>query len=110
VLASGTQLNGRSTVSSIQEEMPMSSENDDTVLVSELLSRDDEDPCTKATRKLDWQQFYRSQDRNGRQLLNFMAEGCETPEISRKLKLTRLAVRKRTSHCALPSNHSLARL
>jgi hypothetical protein len=53
-------------------------------------------PATKATRKLDWQQFYGTQDRNGRQLLNCMAEGCETPEISRKLKLTRLAVRERT--------------
>ncbi len=96
VLASGTQLNGRSTVSSIHEEVPMYSETDATVPVSELMSTDGEDPSTKATRKLDWQEFYRSQDRNGRQLLNCMAEGCETPQISRKLKLTRLAVRERT--------------
>jgi hypothetical protein len=96
VLASGTQLNGRSTVNSIHEEVPMSSETDETVPVSELLSRDEEDPATKATRKLDWQNFYQTQDRNGRQLLTFIAQGCETPEISRKLKLTRLAVRERT--------------
>ena len=74
----------------------MSSETDETVAVSELMSRDEEDPSTKATRKLDWQQFYGTQDRNGRRLLTFIAEGCETPEISRKLKLTRLAVRERT--------------
>ena len=75
----------------------MCAETDETVPVSELLSTDAEDPSTKATRKLDWQQFYRSQDRNGRQLLTCMAEGCEeTPEIYRKLKLTRLAVRERT--------------
>jgi hypothetical protein len=40
VLASGTQLNGRSTVSSIHEEVPMSSETDETVPVSELMSTD----------------------------------------------------------------------
>ncbi len=96
VLASGTQLNGRSTVNSIYEEVPMSSETDETVPVSELLSRDEDDPSTKATRKLDWQEFYRTQDRNGRQLLTCIAEGCETPEISRKLKLTRPAVRQQT--------------
>jgi hypothetical protein len=96
VLASGTQLKGRSSLSSIHEEVPMSSETDETVAVSELMSRDEEDPCTKATRKLDWEQFYGTQDRNGRQLLNCIAEGCETPQISRKLKLTRLAVRERT--------------
>ena len=97
VLGAATQLHGRSTVSSIQEEVPMSSETDETVAVSELMSRDEEDPSTKATRKLDWEQFYGSQDRNGRQLLNCIAQGCETPEISRKLKFTRLAVRERTS-------------
>ena len=68
VLASGTQLNGRSTVSSIQEEVPMCAETDETVPVSELLSTDAEDPSTKATRKLDWEQFYGTQDRNARQL------------------------------------------
>ncbi|MGD0539244.1 MAG: hypothetical protein ABSC03_16555 [Verrucomicrobiota bacterium] len=96
VLASGTQLNGRSTVSSIHEEVPMSSETDETVPVSELMSRDEEDPCTKATRKLDWQQFYRTQDRSGRQLLNCMAEGQSPREIAGQLKLTQPAVRQRT--------------
>jgi hypothetical protein len=97
VLASGTQLNGRSTVSSIHEEVPMSSETDETVPVSELMSRDEEDPCTKATRKLDWQQFYGTQDRNGRRLLTCIAEGQSTGEIAGRLKLTRLAVRQRTN-------------
>ncbi len=97
VLASGTQLNGRSTVNSIHEEVPMSSETDETVPVSELMSTDAEDPSTKATRKLDWQQFYGTQDRNGRQLLNCMAEGQSASEIAGRLKLTRPAVRQRTN-------------
>ncbi len=96
VLASGTQLNGRSAVGSIHEEVPMSSETDETVPVSELLSRDEEDPSTKATRRLDWQEFYRTQDRNGRQLLTCIAEGQSPREIADQLKLTRLAVRERT--------------
>jgi hypothetical protein len=97
VLASGTQLNGRSTVSSIHEQVPMSSETDETIAVSELMSRDEEDPSTKATRKLDWQQFYRTQDRSGRQLLTCIAEGHSTSEIAGQLKLTQPAVRQRTS-------------
>ncbi len=96
VLASGTQLNGRSTVSSIHEEVPMCAETDETVPVSELMSLDREDPSTKATRKLDWQQFFGTQDRNSRRLLACIAEGCDLREIATKLKLTRFAVRERT--------------
>jgi len=74
----------------------MSAETDETVPVSELMSRDEEDPSTKATRKLDWQQFHRTQDQHNRQLLACLAEGCDTRAITGKLKLTRLAVRRRT--------------
>ncbi len=87
---------GRSTVTSLHEEVPMSSETDETVPVSELMSRDEEDPSTKATRKLDWQQFYRTQDRNGRQLLTCIAEGQSPREIADQLRLTQPAVRQQT--------------
>jgi hypothetical protein len=97
VLGAATQLNGRSTVNSIHEEVAMFRETDETVAVSELMSRDEEDPSTKATRKLDWQQFYQTQDRNGRQLLNCIAEGQSPREIAGQLKLNRLAVRRRTN-------------
>ncbi len=80
VLASGTQLNGRATVSSIHEEVPMCGDTNETVPVCELMSRDEEDPSTKATRKLDWLQFYRTQDRHGRRLLNeLVCERCDVP-------------------------------
>ena len=96
VLASATQLNGRSIVCSIHEEIPMCTETDETVPVSELMSLDYGDPSTKATRKLDWQDFFATQNRKNRRLLAFMAEGCEATEIAGKLKLSRLAVRQRT--------------
>jgi DNA-binding NarL/FixJ family response regulator len=89
-------LNGRSTVSSIHEKVPRSADTDETVPVSELMSIDQEDPSMKATRKLVWQQFYGTQDRNSRQLLTCIAEGQSTSEIAGKLKLTRLAVRQST--------------
>jgi len=97
VLGSATQLNGRSVVYSIDEEIPMCTESDETAQVSELMSRDEEDPSTKATRRLDWQDFFSTQDRKSRRLLACMAQGCETHEIASKLKLTRLAVRERTN-------------
>ena len=74
----------------------MCADTDETVPVSELMSRDEEDPSTKATRKLDWQQSYGTQDRNGRRLLACIAEGCDIREIATKLRLTRFAVRERT--------------
>jgi hypothetical protein len=74
----------------------MCSETDEKVPVSELMSTDQEDPSTKATRKLDWHQFYGTQDRSGRRLLTCIAEGQSTSEIAGRLKLTRLAVRQRT--------------
>ena len=92
VMGSGTQLRGRSTVSSLHEEVPMCAEPDETLPVSELMSRDEEDPSTKATRKLDWQHFYGTQDHNSRQLLACIPEGQSVSQIAGKLKLTRLAV------------------
>jgi hypothetical protein len=56
----------------------------------------EEDPSTKATRKLDWQQSYGPQDRNGRRFLSCIAAGQSTSKIAGKLKVTRLAVRQRT--------------
>ena len=82
VLASATQLNGRSTVYSVNEDVPMYGETDETVQVSELMSRDEEDPSTKATRRLDWQDFFASRDRKDRQLIDCLAEGCTARESS----------------------------
>ena len=102
VLATGTQLQGRSTVYSVNEEVLMCGETDETVEVSELMSRDEEDPSTRATRRLDWQDFFASRDRKDRKLLSFIAEGRELNEIASKLKLTRLAVRQRTEQLRAP--------
>ena len=102
VLASATQLNGRSTVYSVNEEVPMYGETDESVAVSECMSRDTEDPSTQASRKLDWEQFYATQDRKSRRLLTLIAEGLAGKEIATKLKLTRLAVRRRTQQLRAP--------
>lgn len=91
-LASATQLNGKSRVQSMHDEVPIDSNTWECVPVSELMSLDREDPSTMASRKLDWQEFMSTQGQDQCRLLTLMAEGCETPEIARKLKLTKLAV------------------
>ncbi len=62
VLGSATQLNGRSVVSSIDEDVPLPGEVEGDIPVAELMSRDVEDPATQAARKLDWQEFVASRE------------------------------------------------
>ena len=95
VLGSATQLNGRSVVSSIDEDVPLPGEVEGDIPVAELMSRDVEDPATQAARKLDWQAFVASQDRKDRQLIECLAEGCTTRESRRQLKLSAGTVRNR---------------
>ena len=95
VLGSATQLNGRSVVSSIDEDLPLPGEVEGDIPVAELMSRDVEDPATKAARKLDWQEFVASQDRQDRQLIECLAEGCTARESRSQLKLSAGMVRNR---------------
>ncbi len=98
VLASATQLNGRSKVSSIHEEVLMCSEPAEPGAVSELMSRDEEDPSVKATRRLDWHDFFATRDRKDRQLIECLAEGCTARESGRHLRITGASVRHRLNH------------
>ena len=95
VLGSCTQLNGRSTVYSMHEEVPIDLETGEAVAVSDLMCREVEDPGTIASRHLDWQEFYATQDVEPRRLLGLVAEGFDVPEIARRLKSTKLAVQER---------------
>jgi hypothetical protein len=61
VYGSGTQLNGKTRLNSLEEVVASNEENGGEIfLFHDVLSRDEEDPGTKAARRLDWQSFMAS--------------------------------------------------
>ncbi len=79
----------------MHDEVPIDLETGEAVAVSDLMCREVEDPGTIASRQLDWQELYASQDAEPRRLLSLVAEGFDVPEIARRLKSTKLAVQQR---------------
>ena len=62
VLGSGTQMAGRSTVLSMEEQVGLNPETGEAVTLGELLAGAHEDPASSAARRLDWQQFFVGHD------------------------------------------------
>ncbi len=63
VMASGTQLDGRSALLSFEEPVGIDSETGETVSLGELLASEHEDPSTAAARNIDWSDFLGAHDR-----------------------------------------------
>jgi hypothetical protein len=59
VYGSGTQINGTTRSTSLDEAAPMTGIDvvGEPLVLHDVLSRDQEDPATKAARKMDWQTF-----------------------------------------------------
>ena len=95
VLGSATQLNGRSMVGSLDQEVRVPEEIDSSTSVAENMCRDEEDPATKAARNLDWQEFMAAQDPKDQAVLECIAEGRTAKESSAALNLSITTVRMR---------------
>ena len=67
---------------SMHDEVPIDLETGEAVAVSDLMCREVEDPGTIASRQLDWQELYASQDAEPRRLLSLVAEGFDVPEMA----------------------------
>ena|ERR1035441_8849576 len=57
VLGSATQLNGRSSLNSLDEVVAINESGDEVFQIHDVLSTNQEDPATKAARNLDWDVF-----------------------------------------------------
>lgn len=64
----------------------------------DLLSRDEEDPGTRAARRMDWSEFIAGLSAQDQTIIQFMAEGTQGPAIARKLGVCSSTIhhRKRT--------------
>lgn len=75
VMGSGTQLDGKTCVLSIETEIGWDPEMNEAVRLGEFLACNQDDPSTRATRNLDWDDFTNSHDYRYGVLLRDMAEG-----------------------------------
>jgi DNA-binding CsgD family transcriptional regulator len=89
VMASGTQINGTTRLSSLDEAAPMTGADDvgEPLLLHDVLSRDEEDPGTKALRNIDYQTFMAGLSARDQAIINCLAEGKPLASLARRRHL-----------------------
>jgi len=88
VYGSQTQLRGRTRLTSLDEIAAGSEEGGGEIFTfNDVLSRDEEDPGTKAARNLDWNQFFNSLTARERSIIQFIIEGRTLRSLGHLLHL-----------------------
>jgi DNA-directed RNA polymerase specialized sigma24 family protein len=85
VYGSGTQLNGHTRLTSLEDVAAVDEETGGEICFHDVLSNDQEDPGTKAARKMDWQDFIAALPERERAVIAFMVEGKSVCSMARKL-------------------------
>jgi hypothetical protein len=94
VYGSRTQLNGSTRINSLEEVVASSEEAGGEIFTfNDVLSRDEEDPSTKAARKLDWETFMASLSARDQAIIQFLIEGKNGSAMARKLKVSDSTIR-----------------
>ncbi len=84
VFSSGTQLDGKTAMLSIETEVGFDPETIEPIRLGEFLSCSQDDPAMKAGRNLDWGEFIDSHDYRYGVLLKDMAEGKDVLSRSKE--------------------------
>jgi hypothetical protein len=86
VYGSGTQINGTTRLTSLDEAAPGASVDDvgEPLVLHDLLSNDQEDPATKACRKMDWDSFMASLSARDQAIINCLSEGKALASLARR--------------------------
>jgi hypothetical protein len=74
-MAAGTQLDGSSSVLSLEEEVGYDPELDEPITLGELLASEHEDPAMEAARNIDWELFIATHDYRYGIMIKGVAEG-----------------------------------
>ena len=95
VYGSGTQINGTTRLTSLDEAAPVSSAEDvgEPLALHDVLSRDEEDPATKAARKMDWDSFLAGLSARDQAIINCLAEGKPLASLARRRHLNTSTLR-----------------
>jgi hypothetical protein len=89
VYGAGTQINGRTRLHSLDEVVASDEETGGEIfLLHDVLSDDREDPATKATWKMDWDEFVAALPERERIAVEFMAEGKSLRDAARVLRVS----------------------
>jgi hypothetical protein len=89
VYGSGTRINGASRLTSLDEAAPVTSVDDvgEPLALHDVLSRDEEDPATKAARSIDWQTFMAGLSARDQALINCLIQGKPLASLARRRHL-----------------------
>ena len=92
VHAVGTQIQGNTRLTSLDEPAALDEETGGELMFNDVLSRDEEDPGTKAARRMDWQDLVAALPNRERKVIQFMLEGRTGSSIARTLNTTDSAI------------------
>jgi DNA-binding CsgD family transcriptional regulator len=89
VYGSGAQINGTTRLTSLDEAAPVASVDDvgEPLVLHDVLSRDEEDPGTKAARRVDWQTFMAGLSARDQAIINCLVEGKPLASLARRRHL-----------------------
>lgn len=99
VLGSGTQLNGRSHVSSF--DAPAGEEESDEFTMDDVFCSGQEDPSVVAGRKMDWEEFVAGQDECTKAIILVIAEGGSIVGLASQFKLSASSIQNRKQKLAM---------
>jgi hypothetical protein len=89
VYGAGTQINGRTRLSSLEEVVATDDETGGEIfLLHDVLSDQQEDPGTRAARRMDWQEFVAALPERERVAVEFMGEGKTLRDAAHRLGIS----------------------
>jgi DNA-binding CsgD family transcriptional regulator len=102
VYGSATQLKGRTRLTSLDEVAAANEENGGEIFeFHDVLASGQEDPSTRAARRLDWQDLCASLAPRENSIIQLMSQGKEYTAIARKLRLSVSTVHTARQNVAL---------
>jgi hypothetical protein len=88
VMASGTQLHGQSRLDSLEQVVASNEEcGGEIFLLHDVLASDQEDPASRACRRLDWAEFLSGLSKRDVAIINCLVEGKPLASLARKRQL-----------------------
>jgi hypothetical protein len=103
VYGSATRINGATRLTSLDEAAPVTGLDDvgEPLVLHDLLSRDEEDPGTKAARKMDWDSFMAGLSERDKAIIQFIVEGKPLASLARRRRLNNSTILYHKNRLAL---------
>ena len=102
VMATATQLSGRTRLNSLDDVVASDEETGGEIfLLHDVLSDNQEDPGTRAARKMDWQEFVAALPERERVAIEFMAEGRSLRDAAHVLRVSDSAMQSSRRNVAV---------